>query len=226
MSLETALRLTEILLACVLLQAALEHLVSRQGSEAFLFLPRFPLCAFLILGVFPNWICLALLLHYLAVLQRFDGPYNGGSDRMALLILVTLTAAHFAPDWRELAFAYLALQLLLSYFMSGWVKLKNLEWQSGRALRDVFQYSAYPVSLSLREYADQPRLMTAASRWVIGFELMFPLVLLHPLLMAAGLSMALAFHLANACLFGLNRFVWTWLAAYPSIIWFQMRLSG
>jgi hypothetical protein len=35
---------------------------------------------------------------------------------------------------------------------------------------------------------------------------------------------AAAFHLANACLFGLNRFLWIWLAAYPPLLWFQERV--
>ena len=41
-----------------------------------------------------------------------------------------------------------------------------------------------------------------------------------PLLLAA------AFHLSNAMLFGLNRFFWIWLCAYPSLIWLQARLLG
>jgi hypothetical protein len=40
------------------------------------------------------------------------------------------------------------------------------------------------------------------------------------------LALAAAFHLANACLFGLNRFFWVWLAAYPSLIWLQHRIFG
>ena len=38
------------------------------------------------------------------------------------------------------------------------------------------------------------------------------------------LAVAATFHLANACLFGLNRFFWTWLAVYPAILWLQDRL--
>jgi hypothetical protein len=41
----------------------------------------------------------------------------------------------------------------------------------------------------------------------------------------AALALTAAFHLANACLFGLNRFLWVWLAAYPSLIWLQARVD-
>jgi hypothetical protein len=37
------------------------------------------------------------------------------------------------------------MQLVLSYFISGWVKVVNGDWRSGAALRDVFLFSAYPV---------------------------------------------------------------------------------
>ena len=30
--------------------------------------------------------------------------------------------------------------------------------------------------------------------------------------------------LQGACLFGLNRFFWTWLAAYPALVWLQGRV--
>jgi hypothetical protein len=60
----------------------------------------------------------------------------------------------------------------------------------------------------------------------MGFEVLFPLALLHPLALYAGLVIAATFHLANAFLFGLNRFFWIWICAYPSLIWFQGRVFG
>ena len=59
---------------------------------------------------------------------------------------------------------------------------------------------------------------------VILFELVFPLTLLSRQTLVAGLVVAATFHLANACLFGLNRFFWTWLSVYPAILWLQARL--
>jgi hypothetical protein len=56
------------------------------------------------------------------------------------------------------------------------------------------------------------------------FELAFPATLFHPASLVAGLVLAALFHLANAVLFGFNRFFWIWLAAYPSILWFQQRV--
>jgi len=125
---------------------------------------------------------------------------------------------------QELAFGYLAVQVILSYFISGQVKILNPEWRSGRALAAVFLFSAYPVSEALRGLANRPRLMWAASWSVMLFEVLFPLSLLHTATLIPALALAAGFHLANACLFGLNRFVWVWIASYPSILWLQARL--
>ena len=227
MSLDTALRATEILLALVFLQQSAEHILNRRG-EALLFALRAALALLLLFGIAPLTVLLALSAHSLLVLHRFAGPYNGGSDRMGLLTLYCLTLAQALPPGpaREGALGYLAVQVILSYFISGQVKVVNPDWRSGRALRDVFAFSAYPVSENLRALAARPRLLWLMSWAVMLFELAFPAALLHPTALIGALIIAALFHLANACLFGLNRFVWAWLAAYPSIIWLQDRLLG
>ncbi len=227
MSMDLAIRATEILLALAFLQQGIEHLLARK-DEQVLFLPRLFLSALLLFGFQAQWVCLALVVLSLFILKRFQGPYNGGSDRMGLLILCCLCLAEFTPGlrWRDYAFGYLAMQLVLSYFVSGWVKIVNPEWRSGRALQDVFDFSAYPVSESLRSWANRPRLLCLMSWAVMLFELLFPLALLTHGTLIVALVIAAAFHLANACLFGLNRFFWVWLAAYPSILWLQDRISS
>lgn len=225
MTLEAAIRLTEILMGFAFVQQSIEHLTVF-SNERRLFLARLALAVLLIMGVQTAWISFLLLLLGLAILHIFQGPYNGGADRMSLLILSCLCLAHLAPTprWQELAFGYLALQLILSYFISGGVKLLNPEWRNGQALRDVFQFSAYPVSESLRQLSQSARLLQTMSWAVILFELLFPLALISSGSLTVVLIIAAIFHLTNAFLFGLNRFFWIWVAAYPSIIWFQARI--
>ena len=155
MILEDAIRLTEILLGFAFAQQSIEYLRASNTlilSARYFFIARFLLAVLLIVGFQTAWVLLLLALIGLVMLHRFQGPYNGGSDRMSLLVLCSLCLVHFAPSlyWQEISFGYLALQLVLSYFISGWVKLINPDWRSGRALCDVFQFSAYPVSESLR----------------------------------------------------------------------------
>jgi hypothetical protein len=225
MTLDAAARLTQVLLALALIQQGAEHL-RRFRDERALFLARTVLCGLVVLGVGQPWPLAGLALLSLVTLERFQGPYNGGSDRMGLLALWRLTLSRFLPteQGREIAFGYLGVQLVLSYFISGWVKVLNPDWRNGRALRQVFAFSAYPVSEGLRGWADRPRVLRAMSWAVMLFEIGFPLTLASRPALTAGLAIAAAFHFANACLFGLNRFFWTWLAAYPAILWLQERL--
>lgn len=225
MTFDAAVRATEVLLALALLQQSLEH-ITWSRSERLLFAPRAAFSILLLVGVATPWVLIALTLHSLVVVRRFAGPYNGGSDRMGLLILYCLFLVHILPAGlgREAAFGYLGVQVVLSYFISGQVKITNPDWRSGQALQDVFAFSAYPVSEALRDVRHRPRLLWAASWAVMVFEVLFPLSLLNSYTLLAALVVAAIFHLANACLFGLNRFVWVWIASYPSILWLQDRL--
>ncbi len=225
MNFDLALRMTEIILGLAFVQQSAEHL-RNYLDERIIFFPRLILAILLIAGYETEWVILILLVLGVFIIYRFDGPYNGGADRMGLLILICITLAHFLPSryWQELAFGYLAIQLILSYFISGWVKVINPQWRNGQALSDVFLFSAYPVSESLRKWSKARKFLLIMSWTVIIFELLFPLSMMSPTTLIMALVIAAIFHLSNACLFGLNRFFWSWLAAYPSIIWFQQRI--
>lgn len=227
MTLELAVRLAEILLGVAIFQQSLEFIRGQQ-PEKILGLVRAVLAVLLMLGFQPLLVESALLVTAIILIWRFQGPYNGGSDTMTVLLLLCLWLSHLAPTrfWQEIAVGYLAIQLTLSYFQSGWVKVVNPAWRSGRALQQVFALSAYPVSENVRLWAGRPQLMLFMSWAVIGFELVFPLALFNQIWLMVALAIAALFHLANACLFGLNRFFWIWPAAFPVIMWFQTRLMS
>ncbi len=227
MTFELALTLTQTLLCLTFFQQCLEHLKSRD-SLWIAHLVRSICCGLVIAGVLVEPALATLATLSIIYLYRYQGPYNGGSDRMGILALWCVTLAHFLPqqNWKEIAFGYLSVQLVLSYFISGWVKIINPDWRSGQALQDVFLFSAYPVSEDLRKWANRPYVLKTMSWAVMLFELAFPFALATQSSLIAGLVIAGIFHLANACLFGLNRFFWTWLSVYPAILWFQQRLTG
>lgn len=224
MDFQLALRLCEILTGFALALQCAEHL-ARPTKYRLLHSLRLTLCVCLLAGLQTPIALPALLITGLYVLRQFNGPYNGGSDRMGLLILFCLSLARAVPHpiVQEGAFAYLGLQLLLSYFAAGFVKLKNPEWRNGRALADLLQFSVYPVSESVRSWSQYSNPLKWASRAVIFFELAFPFTLAHPLTLHWGLVIAAGFHLANALTLGLNRFFWIWIAAFPSLLWMQQR---
>ncbi len=230
MTLEMAVRIAETILAFAIIQQSLEF-IRGQNPEKILAWIRLVLASFLLVGFLPVWMESGLLLIALLLIKRFQGPYNGGSDTMTLLVLLCLWLSHLASMvftntnlWQEIALGYLAIQLLLSYFQAGWVKVINPEWRSGKALENVFAFTAYPVSQSVRQWAKTPDLMFYMSWAVILFELIFPVAIFSSTALYVALFIAVIFHLANACLFGLNRFFWIWPAAYPVLIWFQGRV--
>ncbi|MGZ8532942.1 MAG: HTTM domain-containing protein, partial [Candidatus Binatia bacterium] len=208
MNLDLALRWSEILMGCAFLQQGGEHLAA-PAKERWLYIPRMVLALLLIAGVQPPIIEALLLLLGMAILYRFQGPYNGGSDRMSLLLLFCLLMSHLAPtrQWQEIALGYLSVQLVLSYAISGWIKLSNPDWRSGQALKDVFEFSVYPVSESIRSLAKIPAGLLGLSWILMLFEMLFPLALLDATYLKAVLAVAGLFHLVNACVFGLNRFL-------------------
>jgi hypothetical protein len=222
---ESALRATEILLALAFLQQSAEHVFGSRDARS-LFFWRAVMSIGLLLGYYSEWTLLAMSAHSLLILNRYQGPYNGGSDRMGLLILYCLCLSRWLPEGlpKEAAFGYLGFQVIVSYFVSGQVKIINRDWRNGQALQDVFSFSTYPVAESLRALAKRPRLLWAASWAVMLFEVLFPLSFLNSTTLIWALVVGMAFHVANACLFGLNRFVWFWIAAYPSLIWLHCRL--
>lgn len=222
MTLDDAIRLVEIGLALAVMQRAYEHL--SLGDTRVHFAEAVLAMSLLMFPATPE-IVAALWGIGLWRLWMFKGPYNGGADKMVLLALTCLVAAHYLPNG-DIALAYLAVQLVLSYVVSGWVKLKNPDWRSGRALAEVFALSAYPQSEHLRALGTNLALMRAGSWAVIGFELAFPLALLTAPALYAALALAAVFHAVNAVLFGLNRFLWAWVAVFPALTWFQGRLFG
>ncbi len=227
MLLEQAVRYSEIILAFAYAQQSLEYIRGLQ-PEKTLGVIRLLLSFLLLIGFQPVLVEAGLLIVACVLLYRFQGPYNGGSDCMSILVLLCLFLSHIAPTpfWQQLALGYLAFQLTFSYVQSGYIKIINADWRSGQALTDVFAITAYPVSEHARRWAQSPRLMFVMSWSVIVFELLFPLSLLNHYALIVALVIAAMFHLANACLFGLNRFFWIWPAAYPIILWFQSRLMA
>lgn len=225
MLLEQAVRYSEIILAFAYAQQSLEFIRGLQPEKMW-GLIRLLLSFLLLIGFQSVFVEFGLLIVACILLHRFQGPYCGGSDCMSILVLLCVFLSHIAPTyfWQEIALAYLAVQLTFSYFQSGYIKIINADWRGGKALEDVFSVTAYPVSQQVRQWAGAPSLLRSMSWAVILFEILFPLSLLNHWALVAALAVATVFHLVNACLFGLNRFLWIWPAAYPIILWFQARV--
>lgn len=171
-----------------------------------------------------------LLLTVLLVCLRFRGTYNGGSDSMTIVVLLGLTVSrlaaqlHASDAWVDAGLGYIAAQLVLSYFVAGLAKLRQRTWQSGQALSQLVQVRQYVVPRPLVALLSKPWASRLTGWLAIGFECAFPAALL----MGRGvafflLALAASFHVAIALAFGLNRFLWAWLSAYPALWYWSQR---
>jgi hypothetical protein len=176
--------------------------------------------AVLVLGTTPL-LTLLIATHLLGAV-RFRGSYNGGSDSMTALVLVCLVpAALGAGDalLGKVALGYLAVQAVLSYFVAGVIKLKEPSWRTGSALSALVALPKYQAPRAALRLLSRAPLACASAWLVMLFEVSFPLALLSTRCCLTYLGLALIFHVANAAILGLNRFVFAWAAAYPSLLY-------
>jgi hypothetical protein len=212
-----------------LLQRALDGLLSA-SSFTLLLLIQLLLAVVLPWLVHPLWPALLFATVLLASV-RFRGSYNGGSDAMTLVVLLGLSVARCqdaspaAPPWGALGLAYIAAQLVLSYWVAGLAKLRHASWRDGRALTSLVQVRQYVVPALLTRLLRAPSVARPMSWALIAFECAFPVTLMLGSRSAAlMLALGAAFHLAIALGLGLNRFLWAWLSAYPAL-WFWSQRS-
>lgn len=169
----------------------------------------------------PNVWCVFLLflIHILTVI-RWLGSFNGGSDYMtSILFLFTTVGFIFPDDMGAVCLWYITFQLCLSYCKAGWIKIKNPKWRNGEALSEFVLSPIYASHSTLSRIFQQRQLSLMAAWSVMIFEISFPLALLDIRLTIGYLGIGFMFHLGNAYVFGLNRFVFAWAAAYPAFFW-------
>jgi hypothetical protein len=208
-----------------LLRAPLQALFPYRRFIAILWL-RLPLSVSLLAG--QRWAALPLLLSQLLVCARFRGTFNGGSDYMTVVVLLATSLAACFPGStliQTACLAYICAQLVLSYFIAGVVKLAKPEWRTGGALSRLVASGRYGAPSPFATVLARPAVARAASVCVLSFECLFPAVLLAPRLAAPAAVLGLAFHLTNAYVFGLNRFLFAWAAAYPALLYFCATLG-
>ncbi len=168
----------------------------------------------------PPIYTLVLLITLLGSI-RFRGTFNGGSDSMIFILISAITVqAWFANNFTVTrgALTYVAIHSIISYAISGFVKLKNPAWRSGLTLQLYLHNSTYDVPKVLKNMISK-NVSIIATWLLIIFELGFALILIWPQTAPIFLVTGAAFHLGAFATFGLNRFFFAWMATYPAILW-------
>lgn len=196
------------------------------SDSFFTFLNYLKLFICIMLLLFPGWIwILFLLIIHWVICVRYRGTYNGGSDMMMTVVLIgSLFGLSNSIKVAEFGVFFIAINLLNSYFIAGLVKIKNKDWLYGRALRYFILSSPYNQHslLGLKKWVlgDQSNWwMRILSLLTIFFELTCPVVLFSTQVGFIYFIFAIGFHFFVFLTFGLNRFFWIWLSAWPSLLY-------
>ena len=190
---------------------------------------RFPLLLWLrlltavFLLVFPHPLfMLILLLTTVLILIRWRGSFNGGSDYMTLIVLLSLLLAEGFPQIGGVALGalwYMAIQACSSYFKAGIIKIKRPNWRQGIALKSFLQTSIYQKTNFVSWLEKSPKVLFIGSWAVMLFEVAFPLALVNNAYCTILVLTAILFQLGNIYFFGLNRFLYAWLPTYPALFY-------
>ena len=205
----------------------LDHLFEDRIYKGLLWL-RGLLCVVLMAGHAELGVSLTLFALAVLLLLRWRGAFNGGSDFMSLVGLTGLLLAHGLDNFTGqaeawgIAFWYVTLQSLGSYFVSGWIKFMRPEWRSGLALT-VFLDQAVHGPLPGKSLFRSPRVARICSWSFILWEGLFPLALWSLPVAAVFCAVAAVFHFLVHWFFGLNRFFWAWLSTFPAILYCASR---
>lgn len=146
-----------------------------------------------------------------------------GSDQLSFLVQMVSTVArlgHRRPEIVDACLWYMALQSTLSYAVSGYVKVVSPLWRSGQALPGIMRTETYGDGRAYELIKRYPKASKAVAHGVLAMECAFPAVFLaRGRLAPAILAAAGSFHLVNARVMGLGRFVWAFLATYPAVLY-------
>jgi hypothetical protein len=146
-----------------------------------------------------------------------------GSDQMSLTILggLVISAATSDPFLQSAGLIFIGVQSVLSYIVSGVAKALSPKWRSGLAVAQIMNTRTYGMEHIGNLLNRLPSLINIMLCWVVILtESLFFLVLFIPWPWACLLLLwGALFHVVNAYIMGLNTFLWSFVATYPSMIY-------
>jgi hypothetical protein len=181
---------------------------------------------------FPVFACFlaaaaALLIKFALAYRSFYG--SDGSDQMETIVLAGLCAALalFPAKWANLGIAFIAAESALSYCASGVSKVFSRSWMSGDAAFRIFNTYTYGNGFTASALRRYPRAARPLCWLIVAYECAFPLCLiLPPKIALAILVLGVLFHVLNALVMGLNKFLWAFVATYPALFYCNREIAA
>ncbi|MFE7572463.1 hypothetical protein ACFU76_36920 [Streptomyces sp. NPDC057539] len=165
-----------------------------------------------------------------SMMNHLTQPYGtDGTDQLSFHVQAASAAARITdkPRLVDACLWYVALQSTMSYALAGYAKLPSHIWRSGKALPGILRTESYGDRGAYQIAQRYPTIAKVSAHAVLALECAFPVVFLAkgrpaPLMLA---SMG-AFHLVNARVMGLGRFVWAFASTYPALLYAVQRRTN
>ena len=208
-----------------------ERLYSKTGLQRLLLVSIVAGASLIItgLGSQPSKPILLLFLLVNLIINYRHRYGLDGADQMNVLVIFTLLFCYLPfedASIRAYGLYFLAVQLVLAYFVAGAAKAISSAWRDGTAIRGVLSTNMFGSPVA-RSFVYKSKYINIALGWlVILFEVLFPLTLLlsDPTTILVLMALAFVFHLINAFMMGLNDFVWSFLSVYPAFYFLCMSI--
>lgn len=174
---------------------------------------------FIYTNVFLN---LILLVFILQLIFNIRNTYSlSGADQMRTMLLFGLFVMSLGHDYFLLGLIFIIIQVYISYFFTGFNKLKSPIWRSGNALIWVMNSELFGNMKVQKFLIRSGRSSNLILCWgTILFQLTFPIFASFPQTLFLFLIIGFIFHLTLAIISNLNDFFWTYISAYPLIYFF------
>lgn len=175
------------------------------------------ICLFLILISF-HW-SLFLTLFLIQLIFNVRNIYSlSGADQMQNIILFGLLIISFDINStiNYITYFFIALQILLSYFFTGFHKIKSKKWRNGDAILLVLNSETFG-NYKLLHFLYKNKKVAIFLCWVIILiQLTFIFsFFLFPNLTLIYLAILFLFHLNIAFSMNLNHFFWVFISGFP-----------
>jgi len=168
---------------------------------------------------------LVLCVHCLSNVRLLIG--RDGADQMQTIVWAGLFfyCLPLTPTAQIVSVAFIGVQLVLSYLISGIAKVISPVWRDGSAIGLITRMATY-CSPGLSRVLGRRVVSRCVSWATMLFEIWSPFLLLagRPGAMAM-IVMGTAFHVGIAVAMGLTTFVFAFLATFPILYYFAGRVS-
>lgn len=190
------------------------------GDNFYILLLIRALLSFSIILFVSKLYFLIFLLFLLQLLFNIRSSLSlSGADQMRTIFLFGLSVMSIGRSYFfEIGLLFIIIQLNISYFFTGFNKIKSPVWTSGKALIWTMNSELFGNAWFQSFLIKRGILFNKIICWcVILFQLLFPFLSLNNYTVVLFLLIGFSFHLSLAIFSNLNDFFWTFISAYPLV---------